>query len=89
MSDTGRSTGARTAWPRVATVDDHPFFRDGLSRGLLYRGVVGEVCTGREGLKLTRELKPNVAVLDYQMADLDGLDVMHAIVQDGLPTRTH
>jgi two-component system nitrate/nitrite response regulator NarL len=71
-------------------VDDHPFFRDGLSRGLRQSGyldVVGEAGTGREGLELIRELEPNVAVLDYQMPDLDGLDVVHAIVRDGLPTR--
>jgi two-component system nitrate/nitrite response regulator NarL len=27
-------------------------------------------------------------VLDYQMPDLDGLDVVHAVVRDGLATRT-
>jgi two-component system nitrate/nitrite response regulator NarL len=31
---------------------------------------------------------PDVAVLDYQMPDLTGLDVVHAIVREGLPTRT-
>ena len=49
--------------------------------------VVGEAGTGREGLELIREMEPNVAVLDYQMPDLDGLDVVHAIVLYGLPTR--
>ncbi len=52
-----------------------------------YLDVVGEAGSGREGLELIRELEPNVAVLDYQMPDLDGLDVVHAIVRDGLPTR--
>jgi len=89
MSDTGRNTAARRL-ARVVVVDDHPFFRDGLSRGLRQSGyldVVGEAGNGREGLELIRELEPNVAVLDYQMPDLDGLDVVHAIVRDGLPTR--
>jgi two-component system, NarL family, nitrate/nitrite response regulator NarL len=77
--------------PTVSLVDDHPFFRDGLSRGLRQSGyleVVGEAGAGSEGLELIRELKPNVTILDYQMPDLDGLDVVHAIVRDGLPTRT-
>ena len=89
MSESGRDTSARRL-ARVVVVDDHPFFRDGLSRGLRQSGyldVVGEAGTGREGLELIRELEPNVAVLDYQMPDLDGLDVVHAIVRDGLPTR--
>ncbi len=74
MSDTGRNTAARRL-ARVVVVDDHPFFRDGLSRGLRQSGyldVVGEAGNGREGLELIRELEPNVAVLDYQMPDLDG-----------------
>ena len=86
----GRATGTRTA-ARVVVVDDHPFFRDGLARGLRQSGyleVIGEAGTGREGLELIRSTRPDVAVLDYQMPDLDGLDVVHALVRDGLPTRT-
>ena len=89
-SGSGRATQARSA-TRVVVVDDHPFFRDGLSRGLRQSGyleVVGEAGTGREGLELIRAEQPDVAVLDYQMPDLDGLDVVHAVVRDGLPTRT-
>lgn len=89
-SGSGRSTQARAA-ARVVVVDDHPFFRDGLSRGLRQSGyldVVGEAETGREGLELIRTERPDVAVLDYQMPDLDGLEVVRAIVRDGLPTRS-
>ena len=75
---------------RVVVVDDHPFFRDGVTRGLTGSGhirVVGEAGTGREALDLIRQEQPAVALVDYQMADLDGLDVIHAVVRDGLPTR--
>jgi len=71
-------------------VDDHEFFRDGLIRGLQQSGfltVVGEGGTGREGLEAIRELQPDVAVVDYQMPDLDGLDLVHAVVREELPTR--
>jgi two-component system nitrate/nitrite response regulator NarL len=71
-------------------VDDHEFFRDGLIRGLQQSGyvkVVGEAGTGREALDLLRTEQPDVAVVDYQMPDLDGLGVVHAVVRDGLPTR--
>ncbi|MEV0289655.1 MULTISPECIES: response regulator transcription factor [unclassified Kribbella] len=71
-------------------MDDHPFFRDGLIRGLRESGyleVVGEAETGREGLEVIAAQRPDVAVLDYQMPDLTGLEVVHAMVREGLPTR--
>ncbi len=89
MSSAGRSTRAELV--RVVVVDDHPFFRDGLSRGLRASGyieVVGEAGNGREGLDLIRAELPDVAVLDYQMPGLDGLDVVHAVTREGLSTRT-
>ena len=74
----------------AVVVDDHPFFRDGVSRGLTQSGrikVVGEAENGRDGLDLIRRENPDVAVVDYQMADLDGIEVVHAIVRDRLTTR--
>lgn len=75
----------------MVVVDDHDFFRDGLIRGLRNSGyleVVGEARTGRDGLELIRDVRPDVAVIDYQMADLDGLGVVRAVVRDQLPTQT-
>jgi two-component system, NarL family, nitrate/nitrite response regulator NarL len=74
----------------VVVVDDHPFFRDGVSRGLTNSGlitVVAEAENGRDGLAAIAEHQPQVAVVDYQMPDLDGIAVTRAVVRDGLPTR--
>ena len=74
----------------VVVVDDHPFFRDGVRRGLERSGrvrVVGEAGTGREALDLIRAEKPDVALVDYQMPDLDGLEVVAAVIRDQLDTR--
>jgi two-component system nitrate/nitrite response regulator NarL len=74
----------------VVIADDHPFFRDGVSRGLVGSGlitVLGAAGTGRETLELIAELRPDVALVDYQMPDLDGLEVVHAVVRDKLPTK--
>lgn len=74
----------------VVVVDDHPFFRDGISRGLAQSGritVVGEAGDGTTGLEAIREHRPDVAVVDYQMPGLTGIDVVHAATRDGLPTR--
>ena len=81
-----------TSTPRITVLvaDDHPFFRDGVTRGLLQSGVIEVVAQaedGREALELIREHRPQVALVDYQMPDMDGLDVVHAVVRDALPTR--
>jgi two-component system, NarL family, nitrate/nitrite response regulator NarL len=75
---------------RVVVVDDHPFFRDGVARGLLQSGqitVVGEADDGRAGLELIVTEQPDVALVDYQMPDMNGLDLVHAVTRDKLPTK--
>ena len=74
----------------VVVVDDHPFFRDGVARGLNNSGeirVVGEAEDGREGIEVIKAEDPDVAVVDYQMPDIDGIGVVHALKRDGVRTR--
>jgi len=75
---------------RVIVADDHPFFRDGVARGLVRSGridVVGEAGDGREALEIIKREDPDVALVDYEMPGIDGLGVVHAAVRDGLRTR--
>jgi two-component system, NarL family, nitrate/nitrite response regulator NarL len=75
---------------RVVVVDDHPFFRDGISRGLSLDPrieVLGEAGSGREAIDLIGSELPDVAVVDYQMPDVDGVGVVHALRRDGIATR--
>jgi two-component system, NarL family, nitrate/nitrite response regulator NarL len=75
---------------RVVIADDHPFFRDGLGRGLSRDGrveVVAEAENGRDALEAIRQEQPDVALVDYQMPELDGLAIVRAVVRDQLPTR--
>jgi DNA-binding NarL/FixJ family response regulator len=64
----------RTA--RVVIADDHDLTRMGL-RGLVEseRGLelVGEARDGREALEICRRMKPDMAILDVRMPELDGL----------------
>ncbi|GAY09011.1 DNA-binding response regulator, LuxR family [Pseudonocardia sp. N23] len=74
----------------MVVADDHPFFRDGVARGLTTSGrveVVAEADDGRQALDAIREHSPDVALVDYEMPDIDGLGVVRAAVRDGLPTR--
>jgi two-component system nitrate/nitrite response regulator NarL len=66
--------------------DDHPFFRDGVIRGLTMSGrveVVAEADDGREALEAIRRERPDVALVDHEMPDVDGLGVVRATVRDG------
>jgi two-component system nitrate/nitrite response regulator NarL len=75
---------------RVVVADDHPLYREGVVRALVATGqieVLAEAEDGREALRHIEELKPDVAVLDYKLPELDGLQITHAIVRDELPTR--
>ena len=75
---------------RVVVGDDHPLFRDGVVRALLYSGeidVVAEADDGTSALEAIREHKPQVALLDYRMPGMDGAQVAAAVVRDELPTR--
>jgi two-component system nitrate/nitrite response regulator NarL len=74
----------------VVVVDDHPFFRDGVTRGLARDGrieVVGEAGTGAEALAVIRRELPDVALVDYQLPDMNGVDITHALRRDSVVSR--
>ncbi len=67
---------------RILLADDHDVVRRGLSALLANRAdwqVVGEAQNGREAVSLAVKLKPNVAVLDLSMPELNGLEVTRQI----------
>ena len=70
---------------RIIIVDDHDAIRRGV-RQLLdtkpYYQVVGEASDGRSGLELAREARPDIAILDYSIPELNGLDLSHALKRE-------
>lgn len=71
---------------RVLLIDDHALFRVGLQGLLEQRGieVVAAVGDGTEGLKLARELAPDVILLDLRMPEVNGLEVLHRLRAGGM-----
>ncbi len=75
---------------RVLLADDHPILRSGLK--LLLRAepdmdVVGEANNGREAVEKTRQLRPDVVVMDIAMPEMGGLEATRQISQLGLGAR--
>jgi len=75
---------------RILVADDHAMFRDGLKRLVESEDdlhVVGEAGDATEAVNLSRELKPDVLLLDLTMPNGGGLDALRAICS-GPPTAT-
>lgn len=67
---------------RVVIVDDHTLVRQGIHALLQAEPdmlVVGEGSDGREALRLTLELQPDVVVMDLSMPEMDGLEATRLI----------
>jgi DNA-binding NarL/FixJ family response regulator len=67
---------------RILIADDHELVRRGAVAVLHSRHgwrVVGEAANGREAVEKTVELKPDVAILDISMPELDGVEAVSQI----------
>jgi two-component system, NarL family, nitrate/nitrite response regulator NarL len=71
---------------RVLLIDDHTLFREGLQELLTRRNIetVGAVGDGDTGIRLARELLPDVILLDMRMPQMSGLEVLRRLRQGGL-----
>ncbi|MBC3414129.1 MULTISPECIES: response regulator transcription factor GacA [Pseudomonas] len=69
---------------RVLVVDDHDLVRTGITRMLADIDglqVVGEADSGESSLKLARELKPDVVLMDVKMPGIGGLEATRKLLR--------
>ncbi len=69
----------------VLIVDDHPLFREGLSKVFSLEDditVIGEEADGEKALRLARELQPDVVVIDINLPSMNGLQVSRQLKAD-------
>jgi DNA-binding NarL/FixJ family response regulator len=70
---------------RVLIVDDHQVFRDGLKLLINHQSdmeVVGEAGNGEKAIALTRELRPDIILMDVKMPVMDGAETTSRILAE-------
>jgi DNA-binding NarL/FixJ family response regulator len=70
-------------------VDDHPMWRDSVARDLTEAGleVVAAIGEGAQAVRVAAAVRPDVVVLDLQLPDLSGVEVIRGLLVQQARTR--
>lgn len=74
----------------VLIADDHPIVRQGLKQILELESdivVVAQASNGSEAVKLTKEVKPDVILMDINMPGTNGLQAIKELKEEKVPSR--
>lgn len=71
---------------RIIVAEDDTLIRMDLKEELLRQGylVVGDVGDGESAVNLTRELRPDLVVMDIRMPQMDGIAAAEVLTREGL-----
>src|SRR3954454_22336057 len=67
---------------RILLIDDFPLIREGFAAALESDPgltIVGQADNGEDGLRLARELQPDVVILDLRMPEMGGMTVLERL----------
>lgn len=74
----------------VVLIEDHDLTRVGLRTAFQQRRevkVIGEAANGKEGLELVTEIKPDIAIVDIGLPDIDGIELTRRLKKNGSASR--
>jgi DNA-binding NarL/FixJ family response regulator len=68
---------------RVMVVDDHPMWREGVCRDLAAAGydVAAATGEGRQAVRIAAAARPDVVILDLQLPDVSGVEVIQGLLE--------
>ncbi|WP_421836764.1 response regulator [Novosphingobium sp.] len=67
---------------RILIADDHPILREGVGSVIALQDdmvIAGEAETGTDAVRLFRELKPDIVLMDLRMPEMGGVEAIGAI----------
>jgi len=73
---------------KVLVADDHHLFREGVVKVVSSHSdftLVAQAANGKDALTHLRTLRPDIALLDVEMPELDGIGVTRAAYKEALP----
>lgn len=88
MSKIGGNQSGEAEIISILLVDDIPETRENIKKLLAFEPdfkVVGSVGTGREGVDIAKELRPNIIIMDINMPDMDGIQAT-TLITEAVPT---
>ncbi|MCK5034009.1 MAG: response regulator transcription factor [Calditrichia bacterium] len=74
----------------IIICDDHQIFRQGLSRIIKDQAsmkILADCGDGNAAIQLIRKLKPDIAILDIAMPEMDGIEVARLVDSENLSTK--
>jgi DNA-binding NarL/FixJ family response regulator len=72
----------------IFIADDHPMFRRGLMdvlKSVENISIAGEASDGEVALRMIKELKPDIAILDLNMPKLSGIEILRRLRTENIP----
>ena len=75
---------------RIVVADDHEVVRTGFAALLDTQPdftVVGTAADGAEAVRICRELRPDVVLMDVRMPGMDGIEATRQLAAAGRPAR--
>ncbi len=72
----------------IFLADDHPLFRRGLAdvlKSVENISITGEASDGEAALRMIKELKPDIAILDLNMPKLSGIEILRRLRTEKIP----